>query len=161
MAIVFLSLGSNLGERELFLETAKTKLSEDVGKILNQSSLYETEPWGFTDENQFLNQVLQLETGLSPLFILQIIKRIETELGRVRGKDRYSSRFIDIDILFYDDLVITLPELLVPHPEIQNRRFVLEPLFELTEDFVHPVLKTSVKEMLKNCQDNGLVKKVQ
>lgn len=160
MAIVYLILGSNLGDRTVFIESAKKMLEENTGTILQQSSVYETEPWGFEHGNQFLNQVVLFETELGPVNLLKKIKRIETDLGRVRGKERYSARFIDIDILFYDRLVFSDAELTIPHPELANRRFVLEPLAELGPDFSHPVSGFSVKKLLELCLDSGLVKKV-
>ncbi len=158
MATVFLILGGNLGDRYAFMNAAKKSLIENAGNILSQSSVYETEPWGFEHENQFLNQVIFLETFLEPLALLKEIKKIEKNLGRIKSKERYSARVIDIDILFYDRLIITSPKLTIPHPEIPNRRFVLEPLAELDADFVHPVSGLSVRVILENCLDKGIVK---
>lgn len=160
MATVFLILGSNLGDRIAYLDSAKKSIIENAGDISRQSSFYETEPWGFEHENQFLNQVISLETILEPLTLLKKIKIIEKNLGRIKSKERYSARVIDIDILFYDHLIIASPKLTVPHPEIPNRRFVLEPLAELDADFVHPVSGMSVRAMLENCLDTGIVKRL-
>lgn len=160
MATVFLILGGNLGDRIAYLDFAKKSIIENAGNILSQSSVYETEPWGFEHENQFLNQVISLETILEPLTLLKKIKIIEKNLGRIKSKERYSARVIDIDILFYDRLIINSLTLTIPHPEIPNRRFVLEPLAELDADFVHPVLGLSVRTMLENCLDTGQVKRL-
>ncbi len=160
MATVFLILGGNLGDRYAFMNVAKKSLSENAGNILSQSSVYETEPWGFEHENQFLNQVISLETFLEPLALLKKIKNLEKNLGRIKSKERYSARVIDIDILFYDRLIITSSTLTIPHPEIPNRRFVLEPLAELDADFVHPVLGLSIRTILENCLDKGQVKRL-
>jgi 2-amino-4-hydroxy-6-hydroxymethyldihydropteridine diphosphokinase len=160
MANVYLIFGSNLGDKSNYIESAKKKLTQHAGTIIQQSSVYETEPWGFEHENQFLNQVVLFETELDPGSLLKEIKRIETDLGRVREKERYSARFIDIDILFYDRLIFSGEELTIPHPELANRRFVLEPLAELINDFIHPVSGISVKALLERCPDSGIVKKV-
>lgn len=160
MATVFLILGGNLGDRTAYLNSAKKNIIENAGNISRQSSVYETEPWGFEHENQFLNQVISLETILEPLILLEKIKNIEKNLGRIKSKERYTARVIDIDILFYDQLIIASPGLTIPHPEIPNRRFVLEPLVELAAEFVHPLLGLSVRKMLENCPDRGIVKKL-
>jgi 2-amino-4-hydroxy-6-hydroxymethyldihydropteridine diphosphokinase len=159
MSTVFLILGSNLGNRSLLLEEAKNKLIVMVGSIIRQSSVYETEPWGFNHHNLFLNQVVIVKTELEPLSLLNEIKNIEKDMGRIKGKERYAARVIDIDILFYDYMVLSIPQLTIPHLEIPNRRFVLEPLAELDAYFIHPGLASTIKELLEKCLDNGIVKK--
>lgn len=160
MASVYLILGSNLGNRLHFLQQAKQQLTEKAGRIISQSSLYETEPWGFNHDNQFINQVIILQTQLLPADLLTEIKNIEKLLGREKGKERYTARTIDIDILFYDNLIVNTPQLTIPHAEIPNRRFVLEPLCEIDGEFFHPCFKKPIKELLSECSDSNIVIKL-
>ena len=160
MPKVYLILGGNLGDRCKYLKEARGLIEKSIGKVVCCSSCYETEPWGFVHENLFLNQAVEVETSLSPFEILNSIKVIETSLGRIRGKERFNARTIDIDILFYDNLIINLPELIIPHPEMTNRRFVLSPLVEIAPDFVHPVLNKTIQQLLSECQDVCKVVKV-
>ncbi|RPH73546.1 2-amino-4-hydroxy-6-hydroxymethyldihydropteridine diphosphokinase [bacterium] len=158
MPEVFLSLGSNLGDRVKNLETAFRLLFENAGDAVRSSSLYETEPWGFKHERFFLNQVIRLNSYLSPHKILETIHLIEKSLGREREPGHYSARTIDIDILFYDNLVMDTPGLTIPHPLIGQRLFVLLPLKEIAPRLVHPVGGLSVVEMLEQCDDKSLVR---
>jgi len=160
MAKSFLILGSNLGNRLNNLDQARLMISKSMGPISICSAFYETEPWGFADESFFLNQVVVVSTTINPFELLTEIIRIEAFLGRTRGNIRYVSRTIDIDILFYDDLIIETPELIIPHIEMKNRRFVLEPLAEIASDLIHPVLHTSVRNLLNDCTDQSLVHRI-
>lgn len=159
MVKVYFLLGGNLGDREKILADAIKRMQSSVGSWSNQSSLYETEPWGFEHEQNFLNQVLVLESDLSAMQILDECQLIEKELGRVRKKDQYSERTIDIDVLFYGEEIISSQRLTVPHPRIEERRFALIPLEEVVSDFIHPVAKKSIKELLEECPDKMEVKK--
>ena len=159
MKIVFLGIGTNLGNREFNLEQAITRIEEFIGPVLMTSSIYETEPWGFQAEEKFLNLVVKAETKLTPSGLLGRILMIESLLGRVRGPDRYSSRLIDIDILLYEEIIIDQESLKIPHPLLQERRFVLVPLCEIASEMIHPVLKKSYAELLKICEDKNEVKK--
>ena len=152
MARIFLLTGSNLGNRLEFLQTAKTELRKRVGNLIQESSIYETAAWGKTDQADFLNQVLELETELKPEEILEINQEIEKAAGRNR-KEKWGARELDIDILFYEDLVLETPELTIPHPQLHNRRFTLMPLAEIASEFMHPVFRKTVAELLKNCPD--------
>jgi len=150
MPRVFLALGTNIGEREQNLTEAAERLGKAV--MIEQSSpLYETEPWGVTDQPSFLNQVVVGRTMLTPHSLLVFIKRIEGEMGRDRGANRWGPRLIDIDIVFYDDVVLKSSELTIPHPRLEGRAFVLAPLADLDPDYVHPVLEVTVSELLMQC----------
>ncbi|MDR1114575.1 MAG: 2-amino-4-hydroxy-6-hydroxymethyldihydropteridine diphosphokinase [Tannerella sp.] len=155
---VYLLVGSNLGDRKSYLNIAKQSLCEFAGDLLMESSVYESEAWGFVSENAFLNQVLLYETELSPNELLQTIKAIETKNGRIHTKNGYSSRNLDIDILFYDNLILKSTDLTLPHPMLHKRRFTLMPLAEIAPDLFHPVFKLNVKQLLDKCEDLGKVK---
>ena len=146
MSIAYIGLGTNLGDRKENLSKAIEAISLKMS-ISKQSSLYETTAWGYTDQPDFLNQVIQVETDLSPLRLLNFLKKTEVELGRVENF-RYGPRLIDIDILFYDDLVITTSRLQIPHPMLPERAFVLVPLNEIAPEYIHPILKKTVAELL-------------
>jgi len=157
MKIVFLGIGTNMGNRESNLEQAVEQIEEFIGPVRVSSSIYETEPWGFKSPDKFLNIVVKAETELSPSGLLGRILMIESLLGRVRGPQHYSSRLIDIDILLYNEIIVEEKSLIVPHPQIQNRRFVLIPLCEIASDLIHPVLGKSFRELLEVCEDKGVV----
>ena len=159
MINVFLLLGSNLGTRELFLQQAVQLIEQNIAPVTKASGIYETQSWGKTDEPDYLNQVVQLKTELPAQILLERILNIEIMLGRKRDV-KWGSRIIDIDILFYGDEIINEPGLIVPHPELHNRRFTLEPLEELAPDFIHPVLKKSVLKLKNELKDSLIVKKL-
>jgi 2-amino-4-hydroxy-6-hydroxymethyldihydropteridine diphosphokinase len=158
MTIVFLGIGTNLGNRESNLEEAVARIEEYIGPVLDSSSIYETEPWGFQAKDEFLNMVVKVETDLTPSGILGRILMIESLLGRVRGQKQYSSRLIDIDMLFYEDMIVDEESLKIPHPLLHERKFVLVPLCEIAPELVHPVLKKSFAELLEICTDRNEVK---
>jgi 2-amino-4-hydroxy-6-hydroxymethyldihydropteridine diphosphokinase len=158
---VYLLLGSNRGDKAMFLTRAIEQISLTAGRVLVTSSRYETAPWGFTDEEYFINQAVKLETTLSPTELLVTLNNIEEMLGRKRTGSTYESRTIDIDILFYADKVIVSDVLKIPHPLLQERRFTLVPLAEIAPKLVHPVFKKSVFTLLSECQDSKEVVKCQ
>lgn len=152
MPNLYLLLGGNLGDRTLYLQQARESIVTQVGTIKNASALYQTAAWGKTDQPAFLNQVLEVSTVLTPEQVLQTINNIEHELGRER-LEHWGARVIDIDILFYDNLVQQTQRLTIPHPQLHLRRFTLLPLLEIAPDLVHPVLQLSIKQLLAQCPD--------
>ena len=158
MVDVFLLLGSNLGDRSLLLKQAINSIEEEISPVIKQSAVYETQSWGKTDSPDYLNQVILIQTELSAQIILQKILNIEWKIGRVR-EEKWGPRLIDIDILFYGDVLIDEPELKVPHPELHKRRFTLEPLAELAPGFIHPVLHKNILQLKNELKDNLIVKK--
>ena len=144
---VFIGIGTNLGDRSKNIEEALKNLESDGLKIVKKSPIYETEPYGLTKQPKFLNCVVEANTTLAPQELLKALIEIEKKMGRVR-KIHWGPRIIDLDILFYDDLVIDEENLKIPHPDIKNRFFVLKPLLDIAPDFIHPVLKRTIKELL-------------
>lgn len=156
---VFLLLGSNLGDRPQVLAAAREMIAGQAGSIVNQSAIYETEPWGITDQPAFLNQVLEITTSLLPEDLLRIILNIEHDLGRIRY-ERWGARVIDIDILYFGQTIMDSARLTLPHPRIQDRRFVLAPLAEIAPGFIHPVLQKTTSKLLEQCPDTSAVSKI-
>lgn len=159
MFSVFLLLGSNLGHRQLLLQEAVAGIGHNVGTIVKQSSVYETQAWGKTNQPDYLNQVVIVKTNLTPREVLKSILQIELNMGRER-KEKWGERIIDIDILFYEDMILTETDLIIPHPELQNRRFTLAPLAQIAPDWVHPVLNKSMFALNFALQDCLIVKKL-
>jgi 2-amino-4-hydroxy-6-hydroxymethyldihydropteridine diphosphokinase len=159
MSTVYLLIGGNLGDRKENLLTAIRLIEEQCGALTNSSSIYETEAWGKTDQPSFLNQALEISTSLNASQLMRKLLKIEKKMGRVR-KEKMGPRIIDIDILLFETEIHNLSFLTIPHPEIQNRRFVLTPLAEINSELQHPVLKKSIAELLEECPDNLEVKKI-
>ena len=158
MNTILLLLGSNLGDSQQLLAHATEKLAKNVGKIVKQSTIYKTAPWGYEGNNYYLNQVLQIESSLSPLALLNENREIEKGLGRIRNNNyQWEDRTLDIDILFYNDEIIESNNLIVPHPRLHLRKFTLIPLAEIVAEFIHPIIGQPVKQLLENCNDDGLV----
>jgi 2-amino-4-hydroxy-6-hydroxymethyldihydropteridine diphosphokinase len=148
----FLLLGSNMGDRGLYLQEAKKQIAEKAGNIVVSSAKYETAAWGYETQPSFLNQVLVLHTPLSPETLMNTLLSIENGMGRIREK-KMGPRIIDIDILFYNDLIIETDTLTIPHPLLHLRRFTLQPLAEINPLKTHPVLKQTVAQLLLDCPD--------
>ena len=144
MIRIYILLGGNLGDKQKVFSEARALLNEQVGKITASSAIYETEPWGFESTDFFWNQVIEISTALSPEDVLHQTQQIEFQLGRTRKAAQYDSRIIDIDILFYGDQVIASNNLIVPHPRIQERKFVLVPLSEIAPELMHPVFHKNI-----------------
>ncbi len=154
----YILTGSNLGDKKKNLTTAYRFINEQCGTINKRSSIYETSAWGKTDQPDFLNQVLELNTSLTARQLIKKLQHIEQQMGRVRH-EKYGPRIIDLDILFFNNEQYQLPSLIIPHPEIQNRRFTLIPLMDIAPEFVHPVFQKTISELLKKCPDQLEVKK--
>src|SRR5512143_1931507 len=154
MSIVYLALGSNLGDRPANLRAAREALGPEV-QILAESDIYETPPWGYTEQPAFLNMALKVETALTPRALLKNLKEIEARLGR-EASFRYGPRKIDLDILFYGDLILNDEALVIPHPRLHERAFVLVPLADVAADFIHPVLHQTVKDMLAEVEAGAI-----
>ncbi|MDD3667902.1 MAG: 2-amino-4-hydroxy-6-hydroxymethyldihydropteridine diphosphokinase [Bacteroidales bacterium] len=146
---IVLGFGSNLGDREEYILSAYRLLEKELGVLIKKSSFIETSPWGFESDNSFINSVAVFETKKTPLEALEICNKIEKELGRQRNPEHkgYQNRTIDIDILFYEDIVLDTPTLKIPHPLIAERDFVLTPLKEILPNLLHPVLKKEIKDI--------------
>jgi len=155
----YLLLGSNMGNSLVLLSTAIEQIEKQIGKRILQSGLYATAAWGNTSQPDFLNQVIEVATSLDAAETLQRILSIEKSMGRIRT-EKNAPRVIDIDILFFNNEIITRSDLIVPHPEIQNRRFVLTPLYEIVPAMTHPVLNKTIHQLLLYCPDQLAVKKM-
>ena len=152
---VYLSLGTNLGDRAANLKQAVSFLPPQM-TVKNKSKVYETPPWGYTEQDAFLNQVVMATTYLEPEPLLKHLKRLEVALGR-EATFHYGPRLIDIDILFYDDLVLETSLLTIPHPNLHERGFVLLPMMDIAPDHVHPITGISIREMIALCNTEGIV----
>lgn len=158
--ITVLSLGSNVGDRLNYLNLSKTAIYNLIGPIQLSSNIYETEPWGVDNQDSYLNQVVTVQTNLSPYEMLDNIHQIEKDLGRIR-QIHYGPRTIDIDILYYAERIIDNEKLKIPHLHIQKRRFILVPLSEILPQMHHPLLKKTNQNLLHDVKDDGKVTKWQ
>ena len=157
MNIVFLQLGSNLGERELLLQDAIAAVEDRVGKVVEKSKVYESTPWRVEGQDNYLNQIIKVKTEMLADVVLSTILDVEKDLGRIRI-EKWGERLIDIDIIFYNDAIIETAQLCVPHKHMHERMFVLTPLHNIAPDMVHPKYNKTVEELLKQCTDTQLVK---
>jgi 2-amino-4-hydroxy-6-hydroxymethyldihydropteridine diphosphokinase len=154
----YLLIGGNMGDRESYLSKAKTAIEKECGKIIKQSAIYETEAWGMTEQSAFLNQALAVQTRLDPEELLYAILTIEEKLGRKR-EIKYGPRIIDIDILLFNNEIINIHNLRIPHPEMQNRRFALQCLNDIASKKNHPVFRKTIAQLLAECTDPLTVNK--
>lgn len=156
MNIVYLLLGTNLGSRKINIEIALKHIRLNIGEIINKSSIYETEPWGFKNQPTFLNQAVCIKTNNSVDDVFRLTRNIETRIGRTKSQ-KWHARKIDIDILFFNDTVFKKEGLIIPHAELHNRKFTLIPLSEIAPKFIHPVLNNSIAKLLEVCNDSSQV----
>ena len=159
MAVVYLLLGSNMGNSLQFLTDARTHIENEIGAISVSSSIYQTAAWGKTDQPDFMNQVVKVNSNFAPEEVLQTILAIEKKLGRERT-EKWAARTIDIDILFYDLMIINHDNLIIPHPFLQERAFALAPLSELAPNLEHPILKKTISTLLANLTSDLSVRKL-
>jgi 2-amino-4-hydroxy-6-hydroxymethyldihydropteridine diphosphokinase len=157
---VYLLLGGNEGAVIDAFLSALVLIEHRIGSVKAQSSIYSSKAWGFDSEKDFLNQVVRIKTDLRPQSLLERTMQIENDLGRKRNVPGYTSRTIDIDILFYNDLILNLENLVIPHPRLHLRNFTLTPLNDIAPDYIHPVFLESISTLLANCTDNGHVKRI-
>lgn len=157
MKKVYLSLGANLGNKVKNLSSAVELIENEVGTVAKVSGVYNSEPWGFEAENNFYNMAVEVQTELNPRELLTTCQNIEKTIGRIKTHDTfgYTSRVIDIDIIFYEDQVVKEEHLVIPHYLMHKRFFVLKPINEIAPDFIHPVLKKSIAELLEECDDHS------
>ncbi len=154
MPVVYIGIGSNLGDREDNCAEAVRRLDANGVRVVKCSAVYETEPWGLKDQPKFVNMAVEAETGHSPRGLLAVVKKIESEMGRRPGV-KWGPRLIDLDILLYGDLVVEETDLSIPHPLMHRRNFVLEPLSEIAPEKTHPVLKKKIVELLRENSPHG------
>ncbi len=160
MEKVFIGLGGNVGNVSETFDLVLKDIQEKIGTVVKSSSRYKTEPWGNKNQDNFLNQVVCIETNLGPYEVLQQIFDIEKKLGRSRNKDnQFAPRTIDIDILFFGNEIINDENLIIPHARLHLRNFVLTPMLEIAPDFIHPSFNKSIADLLNNESDKSFVKK--
>ncbi|WP_142682941.1 2-amino-4-hydroxy-6-hydroxymethyldihydropteridine diphosphokinase [Chitinophaga polysaccharea] len=152
MNTAILLIGGNLGDRTGNLQKAVQLIAQTAGEVVQTSALYQTAPWGAVDQPDYLNQGVEIRTSLDALTLLHTLLEIERKIGRIR-QEKWGARVIDIDLIFFNDSIHSLPELKVPHPRMHLRQFVLVPLMEIIPDYMHPVLHKTVRELAASCPD--------
>jgi 2-amino-4-hydroxy-6-hydroxymethyldihydropteridine diphosphokinase len=159
MSKVYFSIGSNKGNRSQLINEAIDKIDIYIGRVELKSSIYQTQSWGF-ESNNFYNICLLIESSLSVESIFNKILKIEKDMGRLKSGNKYSDRCIDIDILFVEDIIVNSKNLIIPHPRLHLRKFVLTPMLDLAPDLIHPILNKSIKQLELECDDNDQPKKI-
>lgn len=159
MNVAYLCLGGNIEKRETYLKNAIDAINAQIGEVRLQSAIYETDAWGSDNQLPYLNMCLQVETELDEIQLLKACLNIEINNGRIRDEhNQYASRTIDIDVLFFNDLIFSNQDVIIPHPRLHLRRFVLIPLAEIAPDYIHPVFKKNTNELNQMCSDSLSVK---
>ena len=153
MRKIYLSIGSNKGNRYSFIKEALRLIQKDIGEVILISKIYETKSWGFQSDD-FLNLCIIIKSELIPAELIIKLKNLEEKIGRERNNEKIQAREIDIDILFYSDEIVNQKDLIIPHQRLHLRNFVLYPLNDIAADFIHPILLKSVNELLKECEDD-------
>ena len=153
MRKIYLSIGSNKGNRYSFIKEALRLIRKDIGKVILMSKIYETKSWGFHSDD-FLNICIMIKSELLPAELLNKLKNIEDRIGRIRNSTKILAREIDIDILFYSDKIVDYKDLIIPHPRLHLRNFVLYPLNDIASEFIHPILLKPINELLEECEDD-------
>ena len=153
MRKIYLSIGSNKGNRYSFIKEALRLIRKDIGKVILMSKIYETKSWGFQSDD-FLNICIMIKSELLPAELLNKLKNIEDRIGRIRNSTKILAREIDIDILFYSDKIVDDEDLIIPHPRLHLRNFVLYPLNDIASDFIHPILLKPINKLLEECEDD-------
>ena len=156
MNTVFLQLGSNMGDRDAYLKNANKLIAEEIGVIQKKSKIYESVPWGMENQNNYLNQALEIKSEFLVEEVLEKVLQIEDKIGRIRN-EKWGERIIDIDILFYNDLIVEKEGICIPHIHLQSRKFVLIPLHEIAPNFIHPKYNKTIDELLQECKDTEKV----
>ena len=159
MSKVYFSIGSNKGNRSQLINEAIDKIDISIGRVELKSSIYETQSWGFKSNNVY-NVCLLIESSLSVESIFNKILKIEKDMGRLKSGNKYSDRCIDIDILFVEDIIVNNKNLIIPHPRLHLRKFVLTPMLDIAPDLIHPILNKSIKQLELECDDNDQPKKI-
>lgn len=156
---IYIGLSTNLGDKIQNLTNAKKQLQKNKINIINESSIYKTEAWGYEKQPEFFNQIIQISTNLNPNQLLTITQKIEKKLGKIT-LFKFGPRIIDIDILYYNNQIIHEPNLKIPHPQNQNRNFILVPLNQIATDFIDPITNNTIYQLLQKCQDTKKVSKI-
>jgi 2-amino-4-hydroxy-6-hydroxymethyldihydropteridine diphosphokinase len=158
---IFLGIGGNIGDKKSNFKKTYINIEAGLGRITRRSSVYETPPWGFSAKENFWNQVLLIDSRLSPGELLTEIHKIEGLFRRINTEGKYKSREMDIDILYYDNIFLNTGDMIIPHPLIQQRLFVLVPLNEIAPGFKHPLLRLTSRQLLQDCKDESVIKRVE
>lgn len=161
MSKAYLSLGSNLGDKTSFLRSAIDQINRSCGKVEACSSFYSSAPWGFESSNDFINIAIILNTSFAPEKLLHRLQKIEILAGRTKKSDNYyHDRVLDIDIICFDDMIKNTPDLIIPHPHMQSRRFVLQPFADIAPHYTHPVFNKNIQQLLLECKDSSVCEKI-